>query len=81
MTRAPRSTQKAAQQVDQAADHLLDWLRQQRGGIFGESPDAAEHDAPPVVDQMTAGELAPASTESILDDEVRTKAGLRDWSR
>ena len=74
MTRAPRSTQKAAQQADQAADQLIDWLRQQRGGISGESLASAKDDALLVVDQATVGELVPASAESVLDDENRTKA-------
>jgi hypothetical protein len=69
VTRAPRSTRKAAQQADQAADQLIDWLRQQRGGIFDETPDALF-----VIDQTTVGEMTPTSAESILDEE-HTKAG------
>jgi hypothetical protein len=73
VTRAPRSTQTAARQADQAADQVLEWLRQQRGDIFDKAPDALEPDALLVGNQTTVGEMTPTSAESILDEEHKTE--------
>jgi hypothetical protein len=74
VSRAPRSIQKAVQQTDQAAAQLLDWLRQQRKVISGERVDAAEPDAPLVVDHTASGEPALSSISDEFDEQDQNKA-------